>query len=398
MDVKSRKRNPQSEGILAENSELGADGVAALPIRLDRYGRAHQRALHMSDYVRSAGEIKLANNLNQCGHWLVFRHYYTVDKLRLHAADFCKKHLLCPLCAVRRAAKYLKAYMDKLEFVLAETPNLKAYMVTVTVVDGPSLPERFKHLRKAMKSMTLARRHYLNSPDKRPHVEFAKALGGVHSIEAKRGSGSGLWHPHAHMVWLCHEEPDQAKLSQEWKEWTGDSFIVDVRPFHDQQDVVSGFIEVFKYALKFSELSFEDNWEAFKQLSGKRLVDSFGLLRGVQVSDDLTDEPLEDLPYIELFYQWFNRSGYSLMKTKTVSEISEQESSDNFIKSVKSKKTSLSRPNHLKISADGLYSLLTLLEEKNSSAFDPTSFYEPSTPAELRSCLARKLGKSFELD
>lgn len=321
MDRTSRKTKPQSEAILAESSELGTDGVAALPTRLDRYGRAHQRALHMSNYARDRGESKLAEKLHKCGHWLVFRHYYTVDKLRLHAADFCKKHLLCPLCAIRRGAKYLKAYMDKLAVVLAENPGLKAYMVTVTVVDGEDLGERFNHLRAAMKAMTQARRDHLKAPSRNRHVEFAKALGGVHSIEAKRGKNSGLWHPHAHMIWLCHEEPDQAKLSQEWKDWTGDSFIVDVRPFHDQEDVVSGFMEVFKYALKFSELPLADNWDAFEQLGGKRLVDAFGLLRGVEVPDELTDEPLDDLPYIELFYQWMNRAGYSLMKTTNASTV-----------------------------------------------------------------------------
>jgi len=167
-----------------------------------------------------------------------------------------------------------------------------------------------------MKAMTAARRRHLSAPSRNRHVEFAKALGGVHSIEFKRGANSGLWHPHVHMIWLCREEPDQARLSQEWLTWTGDSFIVDVRPFHDQDDLVSGFMEVFKYALKFSELPLSDNWHAFKQLAGKRLLDAFGLLRGVKVPDDLTDElPLDELPFIELFYKFMNRSGYSLMKT-----------------------------------------------------------------------------------
>lgn len=314
--VERPKKNPQFEVILADGSELGVDGVAALPTRLDRYGRAHQRALHMADYALKQGDDKLSNKLHKCGDWLVFRHYYTVDKLRLHSADFCKKHLVCPLCAIRRGAKYLKAYMDKLAVVMDENPGLKAYMVTVTVKDGEDLSERFSHLRKAMKAMMQARRDYLKSPQNRRHVEFAKALGGVHSIEAKRGAGSGLWHPHAHMVWLCHEVPDAVKLSSEWQGWTGDSYIVDVRPFHHQDDVVSGFLEVFKYALKFSELPLEDNWLAFKYLSGKRLVDSFGVLRGVEVSDDLSEEPvLEDLPYLQLFYKWFARRGYSLART-----------------------------------------------------------------------------------
>lgn len=313
------KENPLSEGILADDSEQGGAGVAALPSRLDRYAKAHSRALLMADYAANLGQQEISGSLTHCGHWLVFRHYYTVDTVRLHAADFCKKHLLCPLCAIRRGARYLKAYMAKLQTVQAQTPGLRAYMVTVTVKDGPDLWERFQHLRGAMKRMTMARRRYLHAPDKRPHVEFAKALGGVHSIEAKRGQNSGLWHPHAHMVWLCHEAPDAAKLSREWLGWTGDSYIVDVRPFH-QADIASGFAEVFKYALKFSELPLADNWDAFETLSEKRLVDSFGCLRGVKVSEDFADDALgDDLPYMELFYH-FMQGGYSRVKSVLVDD------------------------------------------------------------------------------
>lgn len=313
------KTNPMSEEILADDSEHGADGVAALPDRLDRYSRAHQRALHMSNYATERGERKLAVKLYKCGDWLVFRHYYTVDKLRLHAADFCKKHLLCPLCAIRRGAKYLKAYLDKYEVVCLEHPTVKPYLVTVTVKDGEDLLERFNHLRQAMKAMMQARRDHLKAPSKNRHVEAAKAIGGVHSIEAKRGANSGQWHPHAHSIWLCHVPPDPVKLAEEWKHLTGDSFIVDVRPITEGKDgnIASGFVEVFKYALKFSDLPLSDNWEAFQTLSGKRLVDSFGVLRGIEVPDDLADAPLDDLPFIELFYKFVGgTAGYNLVKSK----------------------------------------------------------------------------------
>lgn len=306
------KKTPLSEVVLADDSEQGF-GVAALPARLLRYHRAHQRALHMSNYARDRSEGKLADKLSHCGHWLKFRHYYTVDQLRLHAADFCKKHLLCPFCAMRRAAKYLRAYLEKLEVVQRDHAGLKAYMVTLTVKDGEDLAERFTHLRGSMKRLSQARRDHLKAPSKNRHVEFAKAVGGVHSIEFKRGQGSGLWHPHVHMVWLCHEAPDARKLSQEWHAITGDSFIVDVTEFYDQSDVTKGFIEVFKYALKFSDMPLSDNWDAFRILSGKRLVDSFGLLRGVQVDEDLTDGVLDDLPYYEMLYR-YQESGYSLYR------------------------------------------------------------------------------------
>lgn len=305
------KKNPLAADILAEEADQRAGGIAALPTRVGRYGEAHRRALAMADYALSLGEKAMASKLTRCGDFLLFRHFYTVDDVRLHAANFCRKHLLCPLCAIRRASKYMQAYMQRLEVVLAQHPGLQAFLVTVTVKDGEDLQERFQHLRAAMRRMTQARRDYLKAPAKRPHVEAAKALGGVHSIEAKRGKGSGLWHPHAHAVWLCYEAPDASKLAQEWQAWTGDSYIVDVRPFHDQHDVAGGFAEVFKYALKFSDLPLDDNWQAFLELSNRRLVDSFGLLRGVEVPEELTDEPLEGLPYIDYLYRWFS-SGYGL--------------------------------------------------------------------------------------
>ena len=309
------KKNPQSEGILADDSELGGGGIAALPDRVSRYGEARRRALMMADYAIEHGDRPIAGKLKKCGDYLLFRHFFTVDKVKLAAASFCLKHLLCQLCAIRRGAKAMQAYMQRFETVLLEHPQIKAYMVTVTVKDGADLVERFNHLRAAMRRMTQARRDYLKAPDRRPHVEAAKALGGVHSIEGKRGKGSGLWHPHAHAVWLCYEAPDAAKLSQEWHAWTGDSYIVDVRPIREEGGIAHGFAEVFKYALKFADLPLADNWQAYRDLSNRRLVDSFGLLRGVVVPEELTDEPLEGLPYVEYFYRWMPK-GYSLQRGK----------------------------------------------------------------------------------
>lgn len=303
---------PLTDESLAAESEEGLDGglcgIGSLPGRLVRYGVAHQRALRMSDYARSQGEVKIAFKLRRCGEYLLFRHYQTVDQVRLHAADFCKKHLLCPLCAIRRGAKMVKAYMDRLEVIGQYHPAVKAYLVTLTVKDGEDLGERFRHLKQAVKILQQARRSHLRG--KGPHVEAAKAIGGVGSYEFKRGKGSGLWHPHVHMVWLCYEEPDAARLSAEWLAITGDSFIVDVRPFQDQQDVLGGFLEVFKYAVKFSDLPLNDNWQGFLELSRNRLVFSFGEFWGVQVPDSLTDEPLDDLPFVDLLFRYFD-VGYS---------------------------------------------------------------------------------------
>lgn len=296
------------EGLAAETLQ-GADDAAVLPNRLDRYSRAHHRAVEMSHYASQNGDVKLADKLAGCGSYLLFRDYFTVGKIRLHAAQFCKKHLLCPLCAIRRGAKMVKAYLDRLQVIMASQGDLKPFLVTLTVKDGDDLLERFNHLYRSVQSL-----HKMRT-GKGQYSEASKAEGAVWSYEFKRGSNSGLWHPHVHAVWLCKEAPDMQALSAQWKRITGDSHIVDVRPFHDEQDVIGGFLEVFKYAVKFSDLPLEDNWHGFKMLAGKRLIASFGLFRAVDIPDELTDEQLDDLPYLDMLYRFVHGVGYSYVKT-----------------------------------------------------------------------------------
>jgi hypothetical protein len=115
------------------------------------------------------------------------------------------------------------------------------------------------------------------------------------------------------MIALAESQPDQQQLAREWQNITGDSFIVDVRPI-SQDNPASGFIEVFKYAVKFSEQDPADTVHAWVTLAGKRLIGSAGMFRGVEVPESLLDdsEGLEDLPYITMFYRYLRGLGYSL--------------------------------------------------------------------------------------
>lgn len=314
------KNNPfYSANLFGDNSEE----KGTINAKLSKYSKAHTRATNMANYIRRAEDkqpsttktmYKLANDLDKCGHWLVFRDYYTINQNRLIAADFCKKHLLCPLCAIRRGAKYIQSYLPKYEQVVAENPTYKGVMITFTVANGDNLMERVNHLRNSLRKLMEQRSQYRNGKKGYSYTEMSNVEGGVYSIEVKRGENSGEWHPHIHMACLVSADVDQEQLRQEWKAITGDSHIVDVREFYS--DVVDSFCEVFKYALKFSEMSYADNLEAFWKLTGARLVSSFGCLYGVKVPDNLEDDPLEDdLPYIDRFYKYikYNKE-YSLMK------------------------------------------------------------------------------------
>lgn len=300
------KDDPKRENPSELQLEGVSDGIEALPKRIDRYGKAKKGALDVADYMATIPKHQaMAIKVKGCGDYLIFRHYFTIDRVKLHGASLCRKHLLCPLCAIRRGAKSLAAYLQRWEVIHAENPALKPYLITLTVKDGDDLRERFNHLQKSMKELW-----------KRKGRIYATALdgvaGAVWSYEVKRGSGSGSWHPHLHMIALAETMPDQEQLSQEWHNITGDSFIVDVRPI-SQDDPASGFIEVFKYAVKFSDQPPADTVHAWVTLAGKRLLQPAGCFVGVEVPENLLDdsEGLDGLPYVALFYRYLP-SGFSL--------------------------------------------------------------------------------------
>ena len=292
---------------LASDVECKKEGISGLKDRTERYSKAKEKALGIAEYIKNNfdHQKKLAINIADCGSYLLFRHYYQIDKVTLHQASFCKKHLLCPLCAIRRGAKQLSQYLDRFKAIRAERPDLEPYMVNFTVVDGPDLKERFNHLRNSLQKYH-KQRHRKNTPSETQKFEAA-----VWSYEIKRGENSGLWHPHVHAIWMCSTPPSQQKISEQWRKLTGDSFIVDVRKMSDyqyEQSLVQGFLEVFKYAVKFSDQPLKDTWHCYETLSGRRLIGSAGLFYGIQEDEQLTDSEFDLEPYVELFFRFIGGS------------------------------------------------------------------------------------------
>ena len=94
------------------------DSVENLNQRLQRYAGAKSRALDMANYIKTEDvsnneNRKLVKKLGDCASYLVFKHYYTENKVILHGMKTCRQQLLCPFCALRRAAKHVRAYWDK---------------------------------------------------------------------------------------------------------------------------------------------------------------------------------------------------------------------------------------------------------------------------------------------
>lgn len=303
-----KKESPESVG-----AEFGAEGIKELPARVERYGKAKSSCLDVAKYMHEVQHLQdrhisalyrdTAHSLRQCGNYLGFRHYPTVDKVRLHSASLCRKHLLCQLCAIRRSSKTLGAYSGRYEAIHAQNLRLKLFLITLTVKNRPDLAACFNHLYRSQHELWKQKQRGRGSPLDCVH-------GAVWSYEIKRGTGDDLWHPHLHMLALAETMPDAAELANTWHNITGDSDIVDVRPVHQDADgsYAGAFFEVFKYATKFSDQEPADTVNVWSTLKGRRLIGSAGLFRGVEIPESLLDEPLDGLPYVDLFFRYINGS------------------------------------------------------------------------------------------
>lgn len=287
--------------------------------RLERYARSHRRALEQAQWLTESPSISeyesdakhsTAARLVSCGAWLVFRNYHEQpesERMRLASGHLCDLFKLCPICAARRGGRCVQRYGERCLHVLNEVGGIKPYLVTLTMRNSWDLEERFKAFMDSKKRLVQRRRDAMKGRVKSATLHWDGFAG---SVEIKRGANSGLWHPHVHLVVLSTTDiaaPElQAQLSDEWKSITGDSHVVDVRPFLHPEDPYADLCEVFKYAVKFSTLDYDDAWTLQWSLKGRRFIFAGGSLYGVKLPDlldDCPDDPHDD-PYTELMYEY----------------------------------------------------------------------------------------------
>lgn len=327
----SKSQQTGTEGL---TSGIPGDQAEKLSRRLVRYGRAVDALPELVDYLRSVelehvGQVRTsdrADRLNACGTWLEFRHFFTLpdQAVKLSAGNFCQQHLMCGLCAIRRASKMLRTYVPKI--LTAIKPGMYAYLVTFTQPSGPDLRTQWKQLDKYLRKFWINAKSSRNG---RGRFRVSSLINGaVFSVEAKRGEGTrgGGWHVHAHGLVLSDRELSAAAIAAEWSEVTDGLANVDaqdVRPLHsmalfDSEDVTElqllesaggDLVEVFKYPLKFSSLVPADRWEAFKVFSGRRLIRPLGSLYHLEADAKFLEEPLQlqDLPYVRLIFRYLEK-------------------------------------------------------------------------------------------
>lgn len=326
----------------AQNLDLWRETDSGHEEQLQRYAslKRHQEivAEHILRYYPPV--VKQARNLLDCGTRLIYLDYYRRNEWRLRHGFTCKQHLLCACCAMRRHAVLAKTYEKRIRHLLEVNPSWVPVLITKTVKDGPDLSERFAHISKAHRSLVKWRNDALraNSLRLRNPSVMRHVYGGAGAYEFKRGSRSGLWHPHIHEIALLDADAFEfteverkgkrvsvplefeSLLAKEWWQLTGDSYIVDVRRLYvedlaeGKDDLFAGVCEAFKYALKMNTLTPDDQVQGYLALNGRRLVYNYGCLYGLKVPDDSSDTIEDELalePYLVVFYKYF-RGQYHL--------------------------------------------------------------------------------------
>lgn len=328
--------------------------------QITRYSAAKQRQELVSDFIlqeiNATGTQRLQKELVallECGSFLIYNHYYTKGEgeFKLTAGCTCKKHLLCALCAIRRAAKCIALYTLKINQV-REGKDFEEVLITFTVKHSAddSLQKSFGLLVDSMKRILQLRRNALRVKAE-TYTEMKHLVGGAYAYETTFSEKNG-YHPHCHMIALVPRgmyKFTKMKLKgkkalvpvalrngiiEDWKKITNGSNIIDVRKIEKTEMLEPGedikgsrieaLVEVFKYALKLNQMdkSSDSNSEqnvrlqiaAYEVLKSRHLMGSFGNLHGVKIPKDLNDQPLEasELPYISLVYQYSRVFGYQL--------------------------------------------------------------------------------------
>lgn len=326
---------------------------------VEKFNAANPLSILPNDYVSTTGltltdlQDKI-NKIAQCASIIELKESF-VEKdhsfeqvMSVAAANFCKQHTICPICADRMQARRRAKFNDpiKQQASLVTNGARHAYMITYTVADGGSLSERLDHLKDSKKSFRKMGQLRRNS---RSRGESGKIKAAISTIEIKRGKYSHEWHVHCHdlvftdapldytvydqdikkqlhkrygkripadilndaalqRVKFQDEIVPASKMSREWFRATGgDSMSISVDPirhvpknahgkkkrmfekFTYEESVAYQAREVLKYISKPTENNTADSLIILNETYNKRMTATYGEFRG-STTDDYNDE------------------------------------------------------------------------------------------------------------
>ncbi|MGP1681407.1 MAG: protein rep [Giesbergeria sp.] len=175
---------------------------------------------------------KAAHRLSDCCRTPVL--YQDQDNGEFVLSKKTCKHRLCPMCGEARS----KRLMADAQALVMRMDAPKFVTLTPRSTDD-ELKVRVKHLRDSFARLRRS---------KMWRMKFGK---GISVVEVTHNKKTDQWHPHIHCI-VDGTYCDQAKLSEAWKQATGDSMIVHIRAVPVRSDAIR---YVSKYASKTGDFN-----------------------------------------------------------------------------------------------------------------------------------------------
>lgn len=224
---------------------------------------------------------------------IAFRRYLETWDIQLVSSNFCKYDRICIACATKRAMRMIKKFKEWIE--AHNLYDKKRYYIVLTINH-----KEWNNLSELMGRLMLYKsklaRTYRNSKrnNQKSKSFFTQFDGMVISIEIAHKGQNG-WHPHINILACCDNNIpietkfikgstnqqllDERKKITDWTSYIHNIRKIEVRKNHFSR---SGIGEVFKYAIKFSDLTVEQLAEVMVQQHKNqyRFFATYGIFRG----------------------------------------------------------------------------------------------------------------------
>lgn len=283
--------------------------------------------LHLEKHAPRIVKPTVQEAVNSCGSWLEFRHYLQSDKTKLHNANFCKQDKLCPACAMRRASKQVQKVHQYLQ---ANPDLLKKHWYYIVLPVQHTKEEDFSTVYNRLRSALDKLKKNLQNKrigQKNKKSFFTQFEGVLYSIEVTKTKNG--WNIHANLMALSSSKIEgiykkgktyvHDGIMQDWAKYTdNNSYVHSINELDMSTDetLIKNLLEVFKYSLKFQDLSPDDLIEVYKSTYRKRLLGGFGSLYGLKIDVQFQDEAIDE-EYLEIIYRYnYNCRNYYRYRTQ----------------------------------------------------------------------------------
>lgn len=240
---------------------------------MDKLKKSQKLKEQLIPYIQDHYPYLLSNphrkqRITECCNMVAFRRYLESWDVRLVSSNFCKYDRICIACATKRAMRMIKKFKEWIESQNLYNKQRYYLVLTISHKASDNLEDLMTRLQAYKSRLAKA---YRNSKRKEQKSKsfFSQFDWMVISIEIAH-KWKFWWHPHINIL-ACtdNDMPIQSiyshgttnpELLEERKkitDWT--SYIHNIRKIEVKKDHFSrsGIGEVFKYAIKFSDLTME---------------------------------------------------------------------------------------------------------------------------------------------